>query len=628
MAAEQVGEWMQDPANGVGKLVGFYSDGLPAPGFLNKDTLHYLHYTRSITLRAYARYESFIDRLRGEGIRHLSELKIEDPVDWDDYDVYGPTMFPFDVLRAVIDNATKVPELHSLDLGNVILQTNDDIKGLGSLTSLQSLALPHCEDCDFWDDYNFAPVREVFRLPLLTTLHITFFKDWFLEPMTMAASDPSGVEEFAQWRSRMTQLDLSDKAVFEDDDLEVSPLDGRPKPLYSLMVRRALTGAHVTLVAQPQASGPEQWTGGLDPRRDATGQRLPPGFTEPSRIPEPVLPIRRYGAPFKESRELHLVTLLVCLPVSNQGLYTLAEGWRTAGREACQRLKILRLGGMRLGQQAYDHHDDDYDEGEYKGLEQLGMVLRDGILDGLVELDLRNNFLGTRGIQLLVQGLHRPGALPHLEVTRSTCLSVSYRVTHQCGCIPSPQTLNLSMSGEMMESYGYYGKMDEEGCRVLCDALKVACPSLKRLGLGGHSIVKDGLRALCDMLDVGGCPHLEDLDLSNNDLGEAGAMYLARWLRLGAGRMSLRRLFLADNEITGMSIPFFTNQPKCRLIELDLACNSIKHQGLAPLIGAFAGTTLRHVCLHGNLFLEASLHKVLARYSNIGSDVNLRCVWT
>ena len=58
------------------------------------------------------------------------------------------------------------------------------------------------------------------------------------------------------------------------------------------------------------------------------------------------------------------------------------------------------------------------EEGWFGGLRKLGLVLKAGLFDGLVELDLQDNFLAFEGAKALAGGIDRPGALPKLQVRR------------------------------------------------------------------------------------------------------------------------------------------------------------------------------------------------------------------
>ena len=169
------------------------------------------------------------------------------------------------------------------------------------------------------------------------------------------------------------------------------------------------------------------------------------------------------------------------------------------------------------------------------------------------------------------------------------------------------------------------GAMRWRGCTELCEALTVGCPSLKRLGLGGHLIGGRGLRALCKMLDEGGCQHLEELDLSSNRLGERSVRDLAEWFHNGAGRPSLRRLLLGDNQVSGLSFVDhpFVGPAKCSLTALNLERNLLGDCDMEPIVKAFIGPTLRQLSLARNYDLggqalaAASLGRILQEHPHI-----------
>ena len=125
------------------------------------------------------------------------------------------------------------------------------------------------------------------------------------------------------------------------------------------------------------------------------------------------------------------------------------------------------------------------------------------------------------------------------------------------------------------------------------------------------------------MLEKGGCPTLEDLNLSHNRITEDAAYALASWFHTGAGRPSLRSLDLGNNRITGYK---FSSRPisgpaKCSLTELDLKGNHIGFGSAAEdVVGAFVTRPdeLQRLCISHNKALDgSSLGRILMRHPNI-----------
>ena len=149
-------------------------------GLLTKLSFPYLHCIKSMTLRDAAAFPSFMERLRGEGFHHLSELKV----------------IREDVVRAVVEHGTKMPMLRSLDLADVEVTSSATLDGLGNLSNLTRLVLPSLDDV-LHDDPVFclALAREVLRLPL-TELEFTAVGHVYMSNMARSRG-------YAEWMSRI-----------------------------------------------------------------------------------------------------------------------------------------------------------------------------------------------------------------------------------------------------------------------------------------------------------------------------------------------------------------------------------------------------------------------------------------
>ncbi|KAK1335381.1 hypothetical protein QTO34_003167 [Cnephaeus nilssonii] len=189
----------------------------------------------------------------------------------------------------------------------------------------------------------------------------------------------------------------------------------------------------------------------------------------------------------------------------------------------------------------------------------------------LSELQLGNNKLGDAGIAELCPGLLSPGSrlktlLWECDITASGCKDL-------CRVLRAKESLKeLSVAGN---------EVGDEGVRLLCESLQEPSCQLE-------SLMKScSLTAAC-------CPHvsamlarnrsLQELQLSNNKLGDAGMEVLCQGLdQPGA---TLRMLSLGDCEVTdqgcvSLAALLLANHS---LLELDLSNNCMSEVGILKLV--------------------------------------------
>lgn len=191
----------------------------------------------------------------------------------------------------------------------------------------------------------------------------------------------------------------------------------------------------------------------------------------------------------------------------------------------------------------------------------------------LSELQLGNNKLGDAGIAELCPGLLSPGSrlktlwLWECDITASGCKDL-------CRVLRAKESLKeLSVAGN---------EVGDEGVRLLCESLQEPSCQLESLWMKSCS-----LTAAC-------CPHvsamlarnrsLQELQLSNNKLGDAGMEVLCQGLdQPGA---TLRMLSLGDCEVTdqgcvSLAALLLANHS---LLELDLSNNCMSEVGILKLV--------------------------------------------
>ncbi|XP_067084488.1 NACHT, LRR and PYD domains-containing protein 12-like isoform X2 [Osmerus mordax] len=185
--------------------------------------------------------------------------------------------------------------------------------------------------------------------------------------------------------------------------------------------------------------------------------------------------------------------------LKDAGMKLLSAG---LGNPLCK-LETLRLSGCHITEE---------------GCASLGSVLKSTSF--LRQLDLSNNDLKDAGMKLLSAGLGNP--LCKLETLRlSGCL-----VTEEgCASLASALRSNPFHLRELDLSYNHPG---EKGLKLLSAGLEDPHCRLEKLKLSGCHITEEGCASLGSVLKS--TSFLRQLDLSNNDLKDAGMKLLSAGL--------------------------------------------------------------------------------------------------
>jgi hypothetical protein len=252
-------------------------------------------------------------------------------------------------------------------------------------------------------------------------------------------------------------------------------------------------------------------------------------------------------------RELHLRLAPGAHPLAIAGIERLSRAAHLAG------LRTLGLGGGILGE---------------PGVAALGEAVF-----SLWSLELDGATLGNDG----PKGFSRPSfaELRVLRLARPEIRSRGWPVL-ATAALPELRRLAIERCGT---------ELGARNLPFLLDSL--ALPSLVSLGLAAGALKQAGASAIARCTRLEG---LEQLDLADNALGDAGVFELAR-ARLPA----LRELDLANNGIHGApSLGALASSPLAPGLEvLALAGNRFKTEGARSLAGSRRWTRLRRLDLSG-----------------------------
>ncbi|XP_078528654.1 NACHT, LRR and PYD domains-containing protein 12-like [Lissotriton helveticus] len=203
----------------------------------------------------------------------------------------------------------------------------------------------------------------------------------------------------------------------------------------------------------------------------------------------------------------------------------------------------------------------------------LAAVLRSN--RSLLELDLSQNDLGDAGATLLWEALKHPDTW--LKKIRCGITGAS------CAALAAALRFNRSLL-DLDLSYNLLGAA---AATRICDALKHSDTRLQKINLNGCSITGASCAALAAVLRSN--RSLLNLDLSQNDLGDAGATLL--WDALKHPDTRLQRIRLRSCGITGASCAALAAVLRSNrsLLELDLSFNPLGDAGATLIID-----TLQH----------------------------------
>jgi len=254
----------------------------------------------------------------------------------------------------------------------------------------------------------------------------------------------------------------------------------------------------------------------------------------------------------------------------------------------------------------------------------------------LQELWLSENLIGDAGLTLVMAALTAGGALPSL-----TKLFLTNNQIGADGARAVADALGLAAltarDGLRLQELGLSeNQMGDDGLRALAAAVgRAPLAQLEELWLTDNRVGDAGARALADCLSAGALPrlrnlflnhnqigggaaalgrawaaapprHLEQLDLSYNQLDDEAAAQLADGLRTSGAMYELQHLWLGSNALSDAAVVALAKAleggaPK--LHELNLQWNSIANDGasaLAKAIGGGAVSNLQYLYLDNN----------------------------
>ncbi|XP_013365549.1 PREDICTED: NACHT, LRR and PYD domains-containing protein 12 [Chinchilla lanigera] len=249
---------------------------------------------------------------------------------------------------------------------------------------------------------------------------------------------------------------------------------------------------------------------------------------------------------------------------------------------------------------------------EVEACREIAEVL--GVSTHLLELDLTGNALGDAGLRLLCQGLGRADCR-----LQTLWLKICHLTAAACRDLASALSVNLSLT----ELDLGLNDLGDPGVLCLCEGLKEPQCGLQTLRLGICRLGPAACAALSCVLQAG---RLGELDLSFNDLGDAGAALLGEGLRHPASR--LRKLWLDSCSLTAGACEdlYHVLGSSPALTELYLTNNALGDLGVRLLCRRLrqASCRLRVLWLFG-MELSKSTHRRLAALRAGKPSLDLGC---
>ncbi|XP_044526926.1 NACHT, LRR and PYD domains-containing protein 12-like [Gracilinanus agilis] len=190
----------------------------------------------------------------------------------------------------------------------------------------------------------------------------------------------------------------------------------------------------------------------------------------------------------------------------------------------------------------------------------------------LVELALYRNALGERGVRLLCQGLRHPNCqlqnlrLKRCRISSAACQDISSAL------MTNQNLIRLDLSRNILGA---------TGVRLLCEGLRHPKCRLQMLQLRRCQVDGEACQELSKVLSTS--QHLTELDLTGNALGDLGLQFLCPGLSHSACKLQtlwLKICHLTPAACQNLSSVLSTSQ---NLTELDLSLNDLGDAGVKSL---------------------------------------------